>query len=226
MTARVMLVEDHLPLRLSLAASLRAAGWEVEAVASAEEADQLLALKPPDVVVLDWNLPGRPGIELLRDWRQRGVRVPVVLLTARDAVGDRVRGLEGGAQDYVVKPFATEELLARVRVQLRDRVDAERLVRLDGCVVDLGRHRVEVEGVAEPIPLTTKEAELLAHLVERPRRTVEREDLLRAVWGYAPGVQSRTIDNTVLRLRAKIERDPARPRHVVTVHGVGYRFEP
>ncbi len=225
MTGRLLLVEDHLPLRLSLATSLRGAGYAVDAVASAEEADQLLGVAPPDLVVLDWNLPGRSGLDLLRGWRGRGIRVPVLLLTARDAVNDRVRGLEGGAQDYVVKPFATEELLARIRVQLRDRVEAGGVVRLEHALVDLGRQRVEVPG-AEPVLLTTKEAALLAYLVERPRRTVERDDLLRAVWGYAPGVQSRTIDNTVLRLRAKVERDPARPRHVLTVHGVGYRFEP
>jgi DNA-binding response OmpR family regulator len=223
-TTRILLVEDHLPLRLSLAASLRKAGYDVTAVASAEEADQVLAAEPPQLVVLDWMLPGQPGIDLLEAWRGRGLELPVILLTARDALDDRVRGLRTGAQDYVVKPFATEELLARIEVQLRDRGVGRKVLQLSDRLVDLGRHEVR-RGDTVLESLTTKEAELLAWLAERPSRAVSREDLLREVWGYRSSAVTRTVDNTVLRLRAKIEVDPARPRHVVTVHGHGYRFE-
>jgi DNA-binding response OmpR family regulator len=224
-TTRILLVEDHLPLRLSLFASLRKAGYEVTAVPSAEEADQVLAAVGPQLVVLDWMLPARAGIELLAEWRTRGLEVPVILLTARDSLDDRVRGLRTGAQDYLVKPFATEELLARIEVQLRDRGIGRRILQLTDRVVDLGRQQVR-RGEEAPESLTTKEADLLAWLAERPGRAVSRDDLLRELWGYRSSAVTRTVDNTVLRLRAKIEADPARPRHVVTVHGLGYRFEP
>jgi len=220
MNTRILLVEDHLPLRLSLSASLRQTGWAVTAVASAEEARQVLDAETHDVVVLDWNLPGQSGLDLLTAWRAEGRSTPVILLTARDTLNDRVRGLDSGAQDYLVKPFATAELIARIRVQLRDR--RQHVLVLSACRVDLSRQLVLQDG--EELPLTTRESELLSYLAARPGQAVERDTLLRAVWGYAPGAVTRTIDNTVLRLRAKIEADPARPRHVITVHGVGYRF--
>lgn len=225
MTAAILLVEDHLPLRLSLCASLRRAGYEVTAVASAEEAEQLVSVEAPQLVVLDWMLPLRSGVDLLAHWRARGIEVPGILLTARDTVNDRVRGLRTGAQDYLVKPFATEELLARIEVQLRERGVGRRVLHLTERIVDLGRQEV-VRGGEIVDTLTTREAELLAWLVARPGRAVGRDELLREVWGYRSSAVTRTVDNTVLRLRAKIELDPARPRHVLTVHGTGYRFEP
>lgn len=221
---RILLVEDTFALRLALSASLRGAGYEVIAVGSAEEAADELGRQLPALVVLDWMLPGEQGVDLLKRWRAAGVRVPIILLTARDAVADRVDGLLAGASDYVVKPFATEELLARVAVQLRDRAapGSGRLQLLDR-EVDFAREVVLKDG--EEITLTTQEARCLAYLAERAGRSVEREDLLRNVWGYRSGAPTRSVDNTILRLRAKIEPDPARPRHVITVQGVGYRFE-
>lgn len=224
MSARVLLVEDTFALRLAVAASLRNAGHDVVAVGSAEEAADEVARSLPAVVVLDWMLPGEQGIDLLRRWRGAGLRFPVILLTARDAVGDRVEGLVGGANDYLVKPFATEELLARVSVQLRDRTTTGGRLKLIDREVDLARERVYTGG--GEVALTTHEARCLAYLAERAGRSVDREDLLRDVWGYRGGVVTRSVDNTILRLRAKIEPDPARPRHVLTVQGVGYRFEP
>ncbi|MFZ5481094.1 MAG: response regulator transcription factor [Myxococcota bacterium] len=221
---RVLLVEDTFALRVALAASLRNAGYDVVAVGSAEEAAEEAARALPAVVVLDWMLPGEQGIDLLGRWRAAGMRFPVILLTARDAVADRVKGLEAGANDYVVKPFATEELLARVAVQLRDRGAVTGRIRLADREVDLARERV-VRGDTE-VMLTTQEARCLAYLAERPGKNVGRDELLRDVWGYRGGVVTRSVDNTILRLRAKIEADPARPRHVLTVQGTGYRFEP
>ena len=223
--AHILLVEDHLPLRLSLSASLRKAGYRVTAAPTAEDADALLAADAPDLVVLDWMLPVRSGLDLLATWRERSIAVPVIVLTARDAVGDRVRGLRTGANDYLVKPFATEELLARIEVQLRSSGGGDRSLRLGACIVHLGRREVR-RGEAVVETLTTREAELLGWLAARPGKAVSRDDLLREVWGYRGATASRTVDNTVLRLRAKIEADPARPRHVLTVHGTGYRFEP
>lgn len=224
MKPRILLVEDTFALRVAVAASLRNAGHDVVAVGSAEEAQDEVSRLIPALVVLDWMLPGQQGIDLLRGWRAAGLRFPVILLTARDAVADRVDGLGAGANDYVVKPFATEELLARVAVQLRDRVVATGRLRLTDREVDLARELVFHAG--EEVQLTTQEARCLAYLAERAGRSVERDDLLRDVWGYRGGVVTRSVDNTILRLRAKIEPDPARPRHVLTVQGVGYRFEP
>ena len=224
MKPRVLLVEDTFALRLAVAASLRNAGYDVVPVGSAEEAAEEVSRALPALVVLDWMLPGEQGIDLLKRWRAAGLRFPVILLTARDAVGDRVNGLVTGANDYVVKPFATEELLARVAVQLRDRVSPAGRLQLSDRVVDLARE-VVIQG-AEEVPLTTQEARCLAYLAERAGRGVDRDDLLRDVWGYRSAVQTRSVDNTILRLRAKIEPDPARPRHVITVQGRGYRFEP
>lgn len=221
---RLLLVEDTFALRVAVSASLRAAGYDVTAVGSAEEARVEAERAAPAVVVLDWMLPGEQGIDLLRGWRGAGLRFPVILLTARDAVPDRVAGLGAGANDYLVKPFATEELLARVAVQLRDRAAVGTRLRLSDREVDLTREIV-FHGRDE-IALTTQEARCLAYLAERAGRNVDREDLLRDVWGYRGGVVTRSVDNTVLRLRAKIEADPARPRHVLTVQGVGYRFVP
>lgn len=224
MSHRILLVEDDLSLRMSLRASLRAEGYEVVAVASAEEAEQAVDEERFHLVVLDWMLPGRSGFEQLQRWRAAGHALPVVLLTARGAVRDRVDGLRGGADDYLVKPFATEELLARIGVRLQRRVTHHGVLQLDRGQVDL-RREVVISG-AEATPLTTTEARLLAYLAERPGVAVERAELLREVWGYRGGQPSRSVDNTVLRLRPKIELDPSRPRHLITVYGVGYRFEP
>lgn len=221
---RVLLVEDHFPLRLALATHLRSEGYEVEAVGSAEEARGATA-RPPDLVLLDWNLPGEQGFELLVAWRRDGVRWPVVVITARDAVADRVAVLDAGADDFLLKPFANEELMARVRVQLRrSGSPVTGRVVLSGVEVDLARQEVHRDGTV--VRLTTKEADLLRYLADRPGRAIARDDLLRDVWDYRGGVDTRAVDNAMLRLRSKVERDPANARHLLTVHGTGYRFEP
>ena len=220
--AKVLLVEDTFALRLSVAANLRGAGFDVVAVGSAEEADQVRD-DGIDVVVLDWMLPGRSGLDLLRQWRSEGIRTPVILLTARDAISDRVEGLDGGADDYLVKPFATEELVARLRVQLRRSPPAGGETWLGSRRLDLDRELVS--GPDGEVRLTTREAELLRYLLARVGQTVPREQLQADVWGYAESVLTRAVDNTVRRLRPKIEDDPAQPRHLLTVHGSGYRLE-
>lgn len=219
----VLLVEDTFALRLSVAANLRAAGFEVTPVASAEEAALAHAAASFELVVLDWMLPGKSGMELLQDWRAQGVRTPVILLTARDAIADRVQGLGAGADDYLVKPFATEELVARIQVQLRRRAPAARGTPLSDRSLDLSRE--VVVGPDGEQRLTTREAELLRYLVARAGHTVSREELQREVWGYAESLVTRAVDNTVRRLRPKLEQDPARPKHLLTVHGTGYRLE-
>lgn len=232
MQASVLFVEDDFTLRLALSASLRHAGFELTACASAEEAAEHVRGSEPQLVVLDWNLPGTSGLELLQSWRAAGKAFPVIMLTARDDVSDRVAGLEAGANDYLVKPFATEELLARMRVQLRQAHTRQRqahapepALELSGCTVDLARQVVD-RGDGKQSKLTSQEKDLLAYLRARPGTVVSRDDLQREVWGYRGTVRTRAVDNTVLRLRGKVETDPATPRHIITVHGEGYRFEP
>jgi two-component system, OmpR family, response regulator ResD len=227
--ARIILCEDDFSLRLSLSASLAGAGHDVTACASAEEAAAAAAAAPPELVVLDWNLPGIDGATLLRRWRDERKSFAVIMLSARDQVAHRIEGLEAGADDYLVKPFATEELLARIAVQLRRR-GATTPAPL--APFALGRRRVDLKTRqvtlgSERVSLTSQEAELLAYLYAHRSRAVPREELLREVWGYRNGaVRSRAVDNAVYRLRAKLEDDPAAPRHLLLEHGQGYRFEP
>ena len=148
----------------------------------------------------------------------------MILLSARDTVEHRIEGLEAGANDYMIKPFAVEELIARVGVQLRGRRQNGALLELSGRRVDLGRETVICGD--EETRLTTLEAKALAYLAAHPGETVGRDALLRDVWGFRNLVRTRAVDNTISRLRAKIEPDPMRPRHIITVHGDGYRFEP
>lgn len=226
MRARLLLVEDDFSTRLGLTASLKAAGHDVEAVASAEEAEASARDRPPELVILDRGLPRESGLELLRRWRREGRDWPVLVLTARDAVEDRVEGLRAGASDYVVKPAATEELLARVEARLRERAPASAprpVIELGHARVDLARLVVERSG--EELALTSLEASLLELLNARAGRLVTREELLREVWGFRAEVETRAVDNTVYRLRAKIEVDAARPRHLLTIRGEGDRFE-
>ena len=224
---RLLVVEDDFALRLSLTALLEAEGFTVAAVASAEEARRVADAATPDLVILDWSLPGEPGVDLLRAWRGAGRSTPVIMLTARDAVADRVDGLSSGADDYLVKPFATEELVARIRVQLRrgDAGPVAELLRVGERTVDLAAAVVAgPDGRRDS--LTRQEAQTLAYLAARRGRAVPREELLREVWGYRnTAVRTRAIDNAIYRLRSKLEEDPAAPRHLVTVRGVGYRLE-
>ena len=210
-------------MRLSLKVLLRAKGYAVSAVASAEEALLDAQEEPPHLALVDWNLPGESGLWLLGRWQ--GVRWPTILLSARHDVADRVAALDAGAGDYLVKPFVNEELLARIRVQLRTGPAPSNTSELDlsGVHVDLRREVATRDGSG--IPLTTKEVELLRFFAANPSRPISREELLREVWGYRT-LRSRALDNTMLRLRGKLERDPGQPRHLLTVHGVGYRFEP
>lgn len=221
----ILVVEDDRALAEGLAYNLGKAGYRVLRAADGAEGVALARESRPDLVVLDLMLPGLDGFGFLRDVRGAGDRVPVIVLSALDAEGDKIRGLDLGADDYVTKPFGVGELLARIRVRLGEGGAAtgarsfrlgEGTVHLDRLEWVLGRRRA---------PLTATEARLLAELHRFAGSPVPREEILRSVWGADPG-GTRTLDTHVARLRRKIERDPSRPRHLLTVHGVGYRLEP
>jgi two-component system response regulator RegX3 len=226
-TQRVLLVEDERPIRDAVAAYLEREGFWVTAVADGQEALDAAARKPFDLVVLDLNLPKVPGEEVCRRIRDTS-DVPIIMLTAKGAEEERVRGFEMGADDYLVKPFSPRELVARVRALLR-RAHAESdpqrdRIEHDGLVIDLPSHRVHLDG--GEIELTASEYKLLVTLARYPGRVYPRMELVEKVLGYDFEGYERAIDSHVKNLRSKLDDDPREARFIHTVTGVGYRFEP
>ncbi|HEV2210270.1 MAG TPA: response regulator transcription factor [Verrucomicrobiae bacterium] len=219
---RVLIVEDDEKTARAVATGLENAGFSTATAHTGEDGFFLLNAERFDLVVLDWMLPGRDGIEILKTIRARGTKTPVLLLTARDAVGDRVLGLESGADDYLVKPFAFAELVARIRSLLRRFTPAEPLKKgIGDLVVDLEARRVSRSG--KPIELTPREFDLLAYLLRQPCQVVTREMLAKDVWGEGNRVTpiDNVIDVHVTHLRRKVdEGHPVKLIH--TVRGVGF----
>jgi two-component system, OmpR family, copper resistance phosphate regulon response regulator CusR len=216
----VLVVEDERKLLRNLQRGLEAAGYTVAAAATGDEAQALLATQTFDCLVLDWMLPGRDGLELLADQRRAGDRTPVLLLTARDAVEDRVQGLDRGADDYLVKPFAFAELLARLRALLRrGRADLETVLVAGDLEMDLLERRAVRAGAV--LPLRGREFDLLVYLLRHQGSAVTRDMLGRDVWHEPGHALTNVIDVTVTLLRKKLDR-PGRPPLIHTVRGVGY----
>jgi len=223
---RILIVEDESDLSVLLGYNLEAEGYMVENVERGDEAELRLAESEPDLVILDWMLPGVSGLEICRRLRARESTrtLPVIMVTARGEEAERVRGLSAGADDYVVKPFSVPELLARVRALLR-RSRPERIAeRLNAGDLDLDRERRRVRRGAREVHLGPTEFRLLEYLLEKPGRVFSRAQLLDAVWGHAAEIDERTVDVHVGRLRKALsrgrERDPIR-----TVRGTGYAFD-
>lgn len=224
---RILVVEDDLGIREALRDALEAEDYTVLIAADGREGLELGLHEDPDLILLDLMLPRLDGFEVLKRLRADHVATPVLVLTARGLEEDRVRGLDLGADDYMVKPFGLPELLARIRSRLRtwDRergLDASRALRFGEVAVDFEARRAERNG--GDLSLTPKEFALLRCLSDREGRAVTRAALLRIVWA-GEEVASRVVDTAILGLRKKIETDPAAPRHVISIRGVGYRFE-
>lgn len=228
MSARILIIEDEPGLVMTLADMLTAEGYEVEAAQDGPGGLRRALEGRHDLIILDVMLPGMNGFEVCRQLRREGRDTPVLMLTARGQVADRVVGLKLGADDYLAKPFAPEELAARIEALLR-RARKEPYAPLGRF--EFGDVAVDFEhGVAtkagQPVQLAGKELQLLRYLVERRGQTVSREELLRSVWEYSSGVTSRTVDVHIAWLRQKLEDSPQSPRWIQTVRGVGYRFVP
>jgi DNA-binding response OmpR family regulator len=229
----ILVVDDEPNIREIVGLYLERAGFEVRLAGDGPSALQALTASLPDLVILDVMLPGVDGLEITRRLRSEGA-TPVILLTARREEADRIEGLELGADDYVVKPFSPQELVSRVRAVLRrtqslerSSVSAERdqpLLAFDGLTIDAAARSVHVDGV--DVVLTAKEFDLLLYLASHPRQVYNREQLLAQVWGETQYIDASTVTVHVRRLREKLEKDPAAPRFVQTVWGVGYRFSP
>jgi two-component system, OmpR family, response regulator RegX3 len=223
---RILVVEDEESLSDPLSYLLEKEGFEVQVVDNGLDAVTEFDRAGADLVLLDLMLPGQPGTEVCRQLRQRS-NVPVIMLTAKDSEIDKVVGLELGADDYVTKPYSSRELVARVRAVLRRQGEPEELVAATiqaGPVrMDVERHVVSVGG--EQVPLPLKEFELLEMLLRNSGRVLTRGQLIDRVWGSDYVGDTKTLDVHVKRLRSKIEPDPSNPVHLVTVRGLGYKFE-
>jgi len=217
---RILFVEDDQGLQLTLGDRLAREGYAVEAVTTGEPAIERARRQRYDLVLLDVMLPTVDGFEVCATLRRAGIDTPIIMLTARGQVRDRVRGLELGADDYVVKPFEMAELLARIHARVRR--TSHRVVRFGDVTVDVPGARIERGGAA--VELGGKELALLCYLVERIGTPLSRDELLEQVWGYKAATSSRTLDVHVASLRRKLEPEPHRPRHLITVHGLGYKL--
>jgi DNA-binding response OmpR family regulator len=224
--ATVLVVDDEPIVRDVIVRYLRRDGFAVLEAGDGERARELIETGDPSLVVLDIMLPGIDGLELCR-WIRGRSELPVILLTARGEEADRIVGLELGADDYVTKPFSPRELSARVRSVLRrsDRRAAP-AERLDFGELVLDAASREVTRAGRPLTLTAREFDLLWFLASNPRRVFSRSHLMDRVWGHAPALDTGTVTVHIRRLREKLESEPAKPRHLQTVWGVGYRFDP
>ncbi len=222
---RLLLIEDEASLRAAIIPLLEDAGYrvriEVEGIGGLERA---LAEKF-DLILLDVMLPGIDGFSICREIRKRGLAVPVLMLTARGTVEDRVSGLDGGADDYLVKPFSGQELLARIRALLRRTgLDSQSPVSIRLGDVEIHFQQLTCRRGDTDLPLTAREFRMLEVLAAAKGRPVSREEFLDKAWDYHAFPTTRTVDNQILALRQKLEADPAKPCYLTTVHGIGYRL--
>jgi DNA-binding response OmpR family regulator len=224
MADKALIIEDEPDMLMGLEDTLAHEGYEVVTAGTGEEGLKKAAELAPDLIVLDVMMPGMNGYEVCRTLRERGVKTPVIMLTARDAEDDKVRGLDTGADDYVTKPFSMKELVARIRAVRRRAAEKEkvRAFSFGDVAVDFD-HQTLTKG-GETVRLSSCESELLRLLVARRGDAVTREQILTEVWGYEFPPDTRTVDNHIVRLRQKLEADPHHPKHILTVHGQGYKF--
>ena len=224
--ARILLVEDETNLRRTLSDLLKSDGYTVESSGDGLEAQNLALSQAYDLIILDVMLPSRNGFDICRHLRKSGVNTPILMLTARSELNNKVQGLKSGGDDYLTKPFETPELQARVEALLRRAAAGPRAeiksYDFDGIHVDFTTARVTKNGKA--ITLGERECRLLRYLVERKGIVLSRDELLQEVWGYKSVPLTRTVDVHIAWLRQKIEDDPKNPQYIVTVHGQGYRF--
>jgi DNA-binding response OmpR family regulator len=221
----ILIVEDDAAIVRGLRDILRSQRYDVVTAMDGESGYRLALEKKPDLLILDLMMPNMSGFEVCRKLRAEGFKTPVLMLTARGEESDRVLGLDLGADDYVTKPFSIRELLARVRALLRRTQTEETLpdeLRFDDVVVDFRKFEAVKRGAV--IELTPKEFGLLRMLAAKAGDVVTRDDLLNGVWGFESYPSTRTVDTHISSLRAKLEEDPAAPRHLLTVHGVGYKL--
>jgi DNA-binding response OmpR family regulator len=224
---RILVIEDDRAVQKALRRLFEGEGFVVEVAGNGSEGLMMFRAETPSVVVLDLSLPGTPGQDVCREISQLAPSLPIIILSARTEVMDKVLLLELGAHDYVTKPFSPRELLARVRTALRRRASqapTPETFRFSDVVVDFTRMELRRNG--ELVPMTSQEFKVLKFMIQNAERVLTREELLNQVWGYRNYPSTRTVDNHILRLRQKLEKDSANPVHFRTVHSAGYKFVP
>jgi DNA-binding response OmpR family regulator len=221
---KILIVEDEDTLLRGLEMNLRDEGYRILAASSGEEALKLAIRENPHLIILDVMLPGINGLDVCRELRRKGLDMPIIMLTAKADELDRVVGLEIGADDYVTKPFSLRELVARVRVRLRRQPASEALLRYRFDQVEIDFEKLQATRAGSPIELTSREYDILRLLVRHRGEVVTRDRILDQVWGPDVYLTTRTIDNHILKLRQKIEEDPANPRFILSIYGEGYKF--
>ena len=224
--ARILIVDDELPMRTALDDCLAAEGYRTLTAADGETALTQARAQKPDLVLLDVMMPKLDGYSVCAALRKVGESMPILMLTAKGRIEDRVAGLDAGADDYLVKPFSTQELLARVRALLRrtgTNKESTTQLQLGDTQIDFARNTITRAG--KQIHLTAKAQKMLRLLADAQGATVTREQFLDTVWGYGAFPTTRTVDNHIAKLRAALEPDPASPRYIKTIQGAGYRLE-
>jgi two-component system alkaline phosphatase synthesis response regulator PhoP len=229
MRACILIVEDERGLIITLRDRLTREGYAVEIASTPDDARKLVNERRFDLMLLDLMLPGGSGVDLCSEMRANGIQTPIIMLTARAALVDKIIGLKMGADDYLTKPFEMGELLARIEAQLRRRALATSsgetpagVVRFGNVAVDLRAAEVHRDGA--PMAISAKEFQLLHYFIQHKGATIGRDELLAAVWRYDSVPNTRTVDVHVAALRRKVERNPRAPAHIITVHGLGYKF--
>jgi two-component system alkaline phosphatase synthesis response regulator PhoP len=226
MKRKILLIEDEPGLRITLGDRLSSEGYGIEAAADGEAGFERASSEGFDLIILDLMLPGKGGLDICRDLRQQGLGTPILMLTARDQTVDKVLGLKIGADDYLTKPFDMPELLARIEALLRrtstHAAGVAAVYQFGPIRVDFRKTEVLRDG--QSVQMSAKEFQLLRYFIENRGNTVSREELLQQVWGYTSTPHTRTVDVHIAWLRQKLEEDPKRPRWILTVHKLGYRF--
>jgi DNA-binding response OmpR family regulator len=223
--AKILIIEDEPNMVIGLKDSCEYEGYEVSVARDGKEGLEKAASEKPDIILLDVMLPVMSGIDVCRTLRTRGVDIPILMLTARSQETDKVVGLEVGADDYVTKPFSIKELLARIRAHLRRA--SKQVAEIESFTfgdVEVNFKKFAARKGEQALDLSAREFEILRYLIRRRGEIVTRDQLLDEVWGYDSIPITRTVDNHIARLRQKIEQDPSAPRHIVTIHRIGYRF--
>jgi two-component system alkaline phosphatase synthesis response regulator PhoP len=225
MNENILLVEDEEALRMTLRDRLRSEGYVVDLAADGDLGLQKATHLPFDLVIVDIMLPRRSGLDVCREIRQAGLAIPILLLTARGQTVDKVVGLKMGADDYVTKPFDTLELMARIEALLRRAAPRPSQEVLQFGAIRMDLRGTEVTRDGEPVALSAREFQLLRYLAEHEGSTLSRGEILREVWGYEVGTFSRTVDVHIASLRQKLEESPKKPKLILTVPGLGYKFQ-
>jgi DNA-binding response OmpR family regulator len=223
--ARILIVEDEIQMRKGLQDNLEYEGYEVDFAADGNTGQKKILENVYDLILLDVMLPGKSGFDICKEVRAKGITCPILMLTAKGEEIDRVVGLELGADDYIIKPFSLRELLARIKAVLRRSAGSIR----EGSLITMGKLQINFSSYEaytdnQSVSMTHKEFEILKYFWQHKNETVNRDQLLSQVWGFETSTTTRTVDNFILKLRQKIEPDPANPKHILTVHGLGYKY--